>query len=242
MGTQEKAEWIRKEIGILPAEDEKAIVHYYAAMHDFGMGLTDADDYAWLNTLLGYNIGPDYAFGIIRYLYETHDTTAQEAINAGSKAMLEEICQALGYKSDVSQWPEADPECIRYDWEEKLIEVTLYCDTTGLFIEDECDSENLTEMLFPEWLVRKWYEETADKEAYRSFGDWLENYTADDTDGLYDYALALGFTPSFGVDSPSRILTENGEPVFTGGYDECRRYGKMHGWELEGEGLCIGMV
>ena len=242
MSTQEKAEWIRKEIGFLPAEDEKAIDHYYMAMHDFGMGLTDSDDYAWLNTLLEYNIGPDYALGIIRYLYDAQDTTAQDAVSSGSRAVLENICQTLGYDIDFSKWPEADPECIRYDWEEKLIEVTLYCDTTGLFTEDECDSENLTEMLFPEWLVRKWYEETADKEAYGSYKDWLENCTAEDTDGLYDYALSLGFIPSFGIDYSARVMNEIGEPVFTGGYDECRRYGKMHGWELEGEELLMGKV
>ena len=39
-----------------------------------------------------------------------------------------------------------------------MITMTIYCDTTGLFTEEECNQENLCEMDFPEKLVRGWYE------------------------------------------------------------------------------------
>ena len=42
---------------------------------------------------------------------------------------------------------------------EKLIPVCVYCSSTGLFSEEECNAENLTDMLFPGWIVNEWYKE-----------------------------------------------------------------------------------
>ena len=89
---------------------------------------------------------------------------------------------------------------------EKLILVCIYCDSTGLFSEEECCSENLTDMMFPEWIVREWYKENEkacikDCEAEHEepcFENWINNsYTADSTDGLYNFAVQKGFDPFF---------------------------------------------
>lgn len=91
----------------------------------------------------------------------------------------------------------------------KLIPVCVYCDSTDLYSEDEIAVENLTDLLFPERIVRAWYEahksEFDDETSYEldipepecDFQKWYEEvYTAIDTDGLYDFAIQMGFTPT----------------------------------------------
>ena len=73
------------------------------------------------------------------------------------------------------------------------VEVCVYCDSTDLYTEEECDRDNLTYLGFPEKIVKEWF----DKQGffcYTNFDKWLyEEYTADDTDGLYWYAIDCGF-------------------------------------------------
>lgn len=90
---------------------------------------------------------------------------------------------------------------------EKLIPVTVYCDSTDLYTEEEVMQENLCELYFPEEIVRAWYEAdiTAHEEDQKaelgpntvcSFETWLRDvYTADGTDGLYQFAVDHGFQP-----------------------------------------------
>ena len=94
----------------------------------------------------------------------------------------------------------------RIDTMDELIPVCVYCDSTGLYTEDECAYENLCEIMFPKWIVEKWYEinkKACDAESIRelgipeseaSFEVWYNDvYTADGTDGLYDFAVENGF-------------------------------------------------
>ena len=88
---------------------------------------------------------------------------------------------------------------------EKLIPVCIYRDSTGLFSEEECFNDNLIDMLFPEWIVEEWYKryetefiiqcktEVNEKPCFKTW--YTEVYTADDTDGLYDFAVEKGFQP-----------------------------------------------
>ena len=91
---------------------------------------------------------------------------------------------------------------------EKWIEVLVYCDSTDLFNEQECEKNNLCYMMFPENIVKEWYKinENDNKEQtsielnkkYNSctFKDWIKNvYTADDTDGLYWFTVNKGYNP-----------------------------------------------
>ena len=110
----EKREWLEKEVGagMLTGLDDLAIDFYYMAMHDNGMDWSDADGYALLNTLFGYDIGADHARGIIRWLYE-HDFEITE-VEAGEKGMMEAACNELGYHLDFGYWMYEDHEYLRY--------------------------------------------------------------------------------------------------------------------------------
>ncbi len=131
---------------------------------------------------------------------------------------------------------------------EKVIPVCIYCSSTGLFSEEEYCTENLTDMMFPEWIVREWYKEN-EKECIKDceaehetpcFENWIkDSYTADSTDGLYDFAVEKGFNPFFGGcdDSNDAVVYENykGDTivVFKGTYLECRKWAREHDWKYE---------
>lgn len=110
----EKREWLEKEVGagMLTGLDDLAIDFYYMAMHDNGMDWSDADGYALLNTLFGYNIGADHARGIIRWLYE-HDLEATE-LTFRDKKMMKAVCDALGYHLDFGYWIDEDRGYMTY--------------------------------------------------------------------------------------------------------------------------------
>lgn len=131
----------------------------------------------------------------------------------------------------------------------KLFLVMLYCDSTGLFSKTECDNNNLTEMLFPEWILQEWYKKNEKdfiKECERNspnvpcFRTWItEVYTADDTDGLYDFSVQNGYEPRFGIDidnAPNAIIYENLEYdtviAFKGTTMECRKWAREHDWKF----------
>ena len=131
---------------------------------------------------------------------------------------------------------------------EKLIPVCVYCDSTGLFSEEEYCSENLTDMMFPEWIVREWYKKNEkecieDCEAEHEkpcFENWIkDSYTADSTDGLYDFAVQKGFDPFFYMsdDIKDAVAYEDHEGktvvVFKGKYLDCRKWAREHEWKYE---------
>ena len=131
---------------------------------------------------------------------------------------------------------------------EKLIPVCIYCDSTSLFSEEECCSENLTDMMFPEWIVREWYKEN-EKECIKDceveheepcFENWINNsYTADSTDGLYNFAVQKGFDPFFCISEGHKdaVVYEDHEGktivVFKGKYLDCRKWAREHEWKYK---------
>ena len=85
--------------------------------------------------------------------------------------------------------------------------ITVYCDDTGLFTEEECELENLCEAPFPEDIVREWYmenkmffdEDTAEWTGIPisqcDYKLWLNNaYTAESVIGLCAFAAERGYT------------------------------------------------
>ena len=95
------------------------------------------------------------------------------------------------------------------DWSgAEMIEVLVFCDTTGLYTKEECDADNLCDILFPKEIVTAFYEEnkaTFDGKQMQelgitaeecSFENWLNRVsTAGDTEYLCDFAIERGFTP-----------------------------------------------
>lgn len=136
----------------------------------------------------------------------------------------------------------------------KMVSVCIYADTTGLFSEAECNRNNLVDMYFPLWVIKEWYDtdedgfkfETAD-ELDKSleectFEDWFNNvYTAEDTDGLYDFAIQNGVKPIFYVDYHTYVYCRDEDGyiiiVFTGSYNDCREFCKKLNWEINGNEL-----
>lgn len=135
-----------------------------------------------------------------------------------------------------------------------LLNVCLYADTTGLFSESECDRNNLVDLLFPEWLVAKWYfmneRSLRSETSYElhkpieecTFADWYEEVShADDCEWFYNFAMKEKVLPTFGIEGNTYVFYRDEDNfktvVFTGNYDECRRYGKEMGWEIDGNEL-----
>lgn len=132
---------------------------------------------------------------------------------------------------------------------ERLIPVTIYCDSTGLFSETECNTDNLIDMLFPGWIVNEWYKKNerifafkCEAEGYEAnaYNWYTEVYTADDTDGLYDFAIEKGYDPIFPKEfdfKQNAIVYENMNcetvVVFKGNNLECRKWAREHNWEYE---------
>lgn len=129
--------------------------------------------------------------------------------------------------------------------------VTIYCDTTGLFSENEINGlldgrpatgnvyyGNICDMDFDEVIVRMWFEERI--KAYKptmTFERWYnDEYTAEDTDGLYNFAIERGDSPTFGVNGKFRVFYGDSY-LFMADYDECRRFCKENNWLYMGEKL-----
>ena len=99
----------------------------------------------------------------------------------------EEFCRETWWAGaeDESEWNGAE-----------MVEVTIYCDTTGYFSEAECVSDNLCEMKFPRQIVKDYFMQQRGESSEGDFDKWLnDECTADETDGLFDYAKQRGFTP-----------------------------------------------
>lgn len=135
---------------------------------------------------------------------------------------------------------------------ETLIPVCVYCDSTGLFSETECERENLTDMYFPVWILEEWYKKNekdfiaeckTDSLKEPCFETWFnEVYTADDTDGFYDFAVEHGYDPTFftqidNIPHKNAVVYDDYEGntvvVFKGTNLECRKWAREHNWEYE---------
>ena len=114
-----KREWLVKELGESWVTEQidfpEGIDHYYKGMHDYGMGVTDCDDWAWLNTLFRYDIGAENAKKIIGWYYENEDTTVQDAVSVEKSEELWYVCDIeLGIHLDFSHWPKEEPTALEY--------------------------------------------------------------------------------------------------------------------------------
>ena len=116
----EKLNWMKSIYGEYfisqIANNPMAIRHYYKAIHDYDMGVTDADDYAWLNTLFQYDIGGVNAMYLIRWFYVSENTTVQDRINVGSKEELKDLCGNIGLHLDFSNWVNEEPKALRFEF------------------------------------------------------------------------------------------------------------------------------
>lgn len=112
-----KKEWIENKIGsVLSGLDELGIDFYYMAMHDNGMDLYDADRYAWLNVLFGYDIGADHALGITNWYYESNMDVLELVGGLKCKEEMMRVTDELGYHLNYTYWVWDEPDYVEYTY------------------------------------------------------------------------------------------------------------------------------
>ena len=83
--------------------------------------------------------------------------------------------------------------------------MTVYADDTNLFTKEFCEQHNLVDIDLPRYTVRRYFDDCI-LEGFRTdtddgvtddgvFEEWLHEYTADDTVGLWGFARRLGSRP-----------------------------------------------
>lgn len=112
-----KKEWIENKVGsVLSGLDELGVDFYYMAMHDNGMDLYDADRYAWLNVLFGYDIGADRALGITNWYYENDMEVLELVGGLECKDEMMRVTDELGYHLNYGYWVWEEPDYITYSY------------------------------------------------------------------------------------------------------------------------------
>lgn len=109
-----KREWLVSKIGskIVDQLPNTGVAFYYMAMHDNGMDLSDADRYAWLNMLFGYDIEVDAARKIIDWYYGK-DLDVMELMYTSIKEVMD-VCEELGLHLFFDNWLLEEPDYIDY--------------------------------------------------------------------------------------------------------------------------------
>ena len=92
-------------------------------------------------------------------------------------------------------------DAARTEDNERMISISVYKDSTGLYTEEEIQDDNLVDLYFPESIVADyvgsnegWTHDDLLEHKLRLL--FLPNYTADDTVGLVDFAKERGFEVS----------------------------------------------
>lgn len=113
-----KREWLEINVGrdFVVGFDELGIDFYYMAMHDNGMDLYDADRYAWLNVLFGYDIGADHALGITNWYYENDMEVLELVGGLECKEEMMRVTDELGYNLNYSYWVLDEPDYVTYKY------------------------------------------------------------------------------------------------------------------------------
>lgn len=118
MNITEKKQWIESKIGkgLIDGLDDDAYEFYYRAMHDEGFEWTDADRWAWLNTLFGYEIPGDAANDLINCFWDWDDDVLE--LKAEDKERVRMAMTACGWDGTFDSWCPDDetPKCIKFSW------------------------------------------------------------------------------------------------------------------------------
>ena len=114
---EDKKAFVIDEIGqeICTGMDDDFFEHTYRAMKDYDMGVYDADRWAWLNTLFGYDIGADRASRLITW----YDDNGLDVLNltADDKDSLKNVAEMeLGFRFNYRGFATETPDAISYTW------------------------------------------------------------------------------------------------------------------------------
>lgn len=84
--------------------DDEEYAFYYRCLINNKMSLLDADEYATLNTLIGYDIGVDNAMKISAYLWDREIETLELPEYEESKQDVKAAIETLRLNVDLSNW------------------------------------------------------------------------------------------------------------------------------------------
>lgn len=94
--------------------DDDGYAFYYRCLFEHQMSLLDADEYAMLNTLIGYDIGVENASEINTYLWEQDIETLELSVDEESKQDVKNAIDALNLNVDLSKWRKDKFESYEY--------------------------------------------------------------------------------------------------------------------------------
>lgn len=118
---KEKKDYVISQIGKDISKDmpDEFFEHTYRAMWDYDMSVYDADKWAWLNTLFGYDIGADRALSLITW-YDDNGMDVLE-LTADSKDTLKSVAEMeLGLHFNYAAFPNETPDAISYVWPDHI--------------------------------------------------------------------------------------------------------------------------
>ena len=84
--------------------EDEGYAFYHRCLFDYNLSLIDADEYATLNTLIGYDIGVDNAMKISAYLWEHEIETLELPEYEESKQDVRAAVETLHLNVDLSNW------------------------------------------------------------------------------------------------------------------------------------------
>lgn len=102
---KEKVDFINRKTGSsFTVECGEKCINFYYKQISKGFGLLDADDYAQLNTLFGYDIGDENFKKINDELWERDIRALELNPDKDSKEEVRDVCEAIGLEMDFSKW------------------------------------------------------------------------------------------------------------------------------------------
>lgn len=101
--------------GLCTGLDDEAVQFYFKAIEPTGNDLWDADAWAWLNTLIGYEISYDDYLEIADWWANDTSLSVMEVMHYNRKE-IEEAIKDKHLNIDMSGWATEEPKAIRFDW------------------------------------------------------------------------------------------------------------------------------
>jgi hypothetical protein len=117
--TQEIKDFVNKRLGYGGDYlDDEGYAFYYHCMFTHNLSSFDADEYAMLNTLIGYDIGVDAAMKISSYLYERDISILDLSENEEDERVVQEAIDALQLNIALDKWSYTKIPYYEYHFEE----------------------------------------------------------------------------------------------------------------------------
>lgn len=121
MITQEMKDFVNKRLGYsCDYLTDEGYAFYYHCMFTNNLSSFDADEYATLNTLIGYDIGVDAAMRISSYLYERDISVLDLTESEEDKQEVRKAIDAYQLNISLDKWINNKIPYYEYHFKEEL--------------------------------------------------------------------------------------------------------------------------